>query len=150
VPILSHEVVASCSADAAFIACRDVSEWPAFMPAVRSAKFLEQGPAWDVIEITAEANEKLWTWTSRRRHDFENRTIEFERLDPPEGVIAMRGRWCIVPAQNGKCSIRLHHEFVVQQGRNDVEEFLTRSIKNNASRDLEALASHVPLSDSLR
>lgn len=114
------------------------------MPAVRNAKFIDREHNRDTVEITAEANNQLWTWSSRRTLDPLAMTIAFERIDLPDAVTLMRGKWVILPMGEDKCVIELHHEFAVQPGHQDVEDFLTRSIKSNASRDLEAMARYLP------
>jgi aromatase len=121
-----------------FEACRDVTAWPTFMPAVRSATFLEQGIDADVVRITAEVNDDVWTWTSRRRLDPETGTIQFQRVSPPHPILRMAGSWR-VSCECGLTIVELTHSFEVVDGCDDVARRLEQAIVANARRDLAAL-----------
>ena len=138
-PILVHETEIVADPESVFEACRDVTKWPNFMPAVQSAKFLQLGETSDIVSITAEANDRVWTWQSRRTLSTTDWTIRFERLEPNAPISFFRGSWKVEPLDERRVRLRLSHEFETLEATNEMEEFLIASIKSNATRDLEAL-----------
>lgn len=140
-PVLTFELSAPVDADQVFSYCRDVSIWPIIMPAVKSARVISRDEKSDQVEITAEANEEEWTWRSDRTIDLAHRKIDFFRRTLPKGVSKMQGSWSI-GVQSVNTVISLRHEFSVQSGEADLENFLRRSIKRNSVRDLAALVIH--------
>ena len=140
-PSLSHVIAVDADLEWVFEKCRDVSQWHKFMPAVRHARFVEVSHSSDIVEVTAEANSEIWTWCSARRIDRACGRIFFERLAPNPPLISMNGSWKIKNTVEGKVEIELLHEFAVLPGNSEFEDFLLASIKQNATRDLSALAS---------
>jgi ribosome-associated toxin RatA of RatAB toxin-antitoxin module len=136
---LSHEIVICSDAATVFEACRNVRQWPTFMPAVRQADFVEQTHDGDTVSITAEANDSLWTWHSRRIINKNDFTISFERIAPTPPILRIGGTWTII--QETACSVRLKldHHFLVGDNSLNMEDFLASSIRSNATRDLRAL-----------
>jgi aromatase len=122
-----------------FEACRNVANWPNFMPAVKRATFIESTEGNDIVEITAEANSDLWTWQSRRCIRKEVNEISFERISPPEKIVFMRGKWKVEALSDGIVELQLSHEFRVIDGEDAMELFLLKSIESNARRDLQAI-----------
>jgi aromatase len=148
-PELSHQILISCDAAIVFEACRDVRQWPSFMPAVKHADFVDQTGNGDIVTITAEANDAVWTWQSRRVLDKENYTITFERIVPTPPITRLGGKWTIIQKSVGSVRLRLDHYFLVADNSTGMEEFLTTSIRSNATRDLIALQQFCTVAGAL-
>jgi len=140
-PYLSHSIQFFADPEKLFECCRDVSKWANFMPAVVRAEFIETAELSDLVLITAEANNEIWTWKSKIRIKRDELTIAFERVNPIPPIEYMRGMWRIDKLTNGEVSLVLTHDFKVDQNA-EMEQFITESIKRNASRDLQALKNN--------
>jgi ribosome-associated toxin RatA of RatAB toxin-antitoxin module len=122
-----------------FEACRDVTGWSRFMPAVREATFVTE-PAWEgteTIRITAEANTELHTWCSARYVSVRDRVIRFVRLEPALPLVRMEGFWRFNPESDGT-RVVLQHSFTVKNETAAV--FFATACRRNAERDLAGLA----------
>ena len=139
---LSHFVNICADPALVFECCRDVTCWAQFMPAVKAAHFTECGERSDVVSITAEANDKIWTWQSKRTIDIDAQKICFERLDPQPPLAFIKGSWQIFHEGLRSSRLLLNHEYGVTSDP-AFEDFLEKSIKSNASRDLNAIKSFV-------
>lgn len=133
-----HELVIPGPAAEVFEMTRDVRRWSEYMPAVTAAAFVEQDADGDVVEITAEANDQKHTWRSRRVVDRAGRTIEFDRVDPAEPLVSMRGRWEF-EADGDKTRAVLTHRFATTNP--EALSFYANATRSNATRDLEGLAA---------
>ena len=123
----------------AFEACRDVTGWSRFMPAVREATFVTE-PAWEgteTIRITAEANTEVHTWCSARYVSLRERVIRFVRLEPAPPLVRMEGFWRFNQEPDGT-RVVLQHSFSVKDEK--AAEFFTAACRRNAERDLTGLA----------
>ena len=142
-PFLTHEIEIRRGPAVVFEACRNVERWAGFMPAVRTAAFLERSERSDVVSICAEANDQLWTWCSRRTIDVGTLTITFDRLDPPPPLTFVRGIWHVSAVDRDNVRLSLSHEFGTIDCNGDMESFFERSVRANATRDLRALKEHL-------
>lgn len=142
-----HELTVPGPADAVFEMTRDVLRWSEYMPAVTEAAFVEEGDEGDLVEITAEANDQRHTWRSRRAVDRAARTIEFNRMEPSEPLIAMRGRWEFVD-EGPRTRAVLTHRFTTTTP--EALEFFTNATRSNATRDLEGLADYFTRTEAVR
>ena len=138
-PKLKFQISAPGNLEALFHGCRNVVDWPKFMPAVKVARFLEQEVDKDVVELTAEVNETLWNWKSKRTIDISTHSIHFERLSLPENVLFMRGTWHVSAIDTDYSQLTLSHEFEVCEGHKQQQDFIVRSIRRNSIRDICAL-----------
>ena len=137
--MLNHSVLIQSSFQEVFETCRDVEKWESFMPAVKKAKFISSSKKSDTVEITAQANNQVWTWRSNRIIDLEAGIIRFERATPTENIRRISGFWKISSLPNGCCELSLEHEFELINEDFEMVLFLKKSIRSNATRDLKAI-----------
>lgn len=144
---LTHHLEIHSPPDRVFEACRNVCKWSQFMPAVKHATFVQESGVHDIVCITAEANNEIWTWRSKRMLNRARLLITFERLDPPWPILSMSGKWLLIPLPHGVVQLQLEHCFLVSTDSPEKREFLVESIKRNATRDLAALREYCEAQD---
>lgn len=130
-------VVAAPRADV-FEACRDVTGWKRFMPAVLDAEFVSPADqdGDEVVRITARANEDTHTWESARHVSPDLDVIRFVRLGPQDPLLKMEGVWRFTDFEDGT-RVTLSHSFAAQTAES--RDFFLNACKNNARTDLDGL-----------
>lgn len=134
-----HELLIPGPIVAVFEMTRNVERWAEYMPAVTAGTFVEQNADGDVVEITAQANDDIHTWRSRRGIDPVARTIEFSRVDPVAPLLSMRGRWEFVEDGAGTRATLTHRYATTTP---EALTFFNGATRSNATRDLEGLAEY--------
>ena len=134
---ISHDIDIQTNARAVYAVCRDVNDWPYFMPAVKSARIVEQANKEDLIEISAEVNHEIWTWQSKREFFDSERRIVFCRIEPRPPILSMRGEWTVENAKGEVVCLCLRHFFTLTDESKFA--FVDRAIRSNATRDLAAI-----------
>ncbi|WP_406631937.1 SRPBCC family protein [Amycolatopsis sp. WGS_07] len=134
---VAETIVAAARADV-FEACRDVSGWKRFMPAVLDADFVSPADqdGIEVVRITARAKDDTHTWESARFVSPHSDIIRFTRLCPAAPLLKMEGTWYFISVEGGT-RVRLSHSFATETA--DSREFFLAACRANARTDLEGL-----------
>jgi ribosome-associated toxin RatA of RatAB toxin-antitoxin module len=142
-----HELLIPGPVSDVFEMTRNVERWTEYMPAVTYGAFVEQTDDGDVVEITAQANEDVHTWRSRRKIDRNAMTIEFSRIGATAPLVSMQGRWEFVPEAAGTRALLTHRYATTTP---EALEFFNGATRSNATRDLEGLAEYFAAKEDVR
>lgn len=132
-----HGIVIAKPWEECFALCSALDRWPEFMPAVRSAKIVQQSDNEQEIELTAEFGERILTWRSRRQILAGSRMIRFWSLTPRYPLHHLAGEWSFEPAAGGATRVRVLHEFELADPSRESE--VRAGIRRNMMGDLEGM-----------
>ena len=148
----THAVEVECNPDSAFNLCMNVARWPDVFPPCIQASILEETDTSQTIALTAQANNKIFSWESKRRIDRAGRIIGFSQSKSSPLVERMDGLWSIAP-KGDRCVITLIHEFSVRDNVSGVIEgvtdhdsavsFMLGTIEENSTKELVALKAEL-------
>lgn len=99
-----------CKIDQVYFAVKDVTLWPKIFPPCQSVEVLKEDGDTMEMRISALTKGKLYSWSSRRVADNDNKVIYFEQFETVKPLTVMKGKWeCI---EKGDCTeVHLHHQF---------------------------------------
>ncbi|MCZ4607404.1 aromatase/cyclase [Streptomyces sp. Lzd4kr] len=136
---MEHSRVVRAPADRLYALVADVSRWPVLLgPCVR-ARQIEQHGADERIELWAQTNGRVATWTSRRTLDPVALRISFRQDRSTAPVASMSGEWSFHPAGDGQTRIVLTHAFTAVDDDPQSLEWIAEAVDRNSVEELAAL-----------
>ncbi|MFD0900471.1 aromatase/cyclase [Actinomadura sediminis] len=134
-----HSKVVQAPAATVYDLLADVRGWPVIFPPTIHAEQVDLDGREQRIRLWATANETVKTWTSLRRLDRADLSIEFGQEIPQEPVAAMRGRWTVRPLSAASCEVDLGHEFSAVDDDPAALSWIERAVEANSARELASL-----------
>lgn len=145
-----HTVLVAAPAERLYGLVADVSRWPVLMEPCVRARRLESVGAVERIEVWAQTNGTVTSWTSRRALDPAGLRIAFrqERSTPP--VAAMSGEWSFCREGEGRTRVVLSHRFSAVAQEPAAQEpgaldWIAEAVDRNSVRELAALGAFAEL-----
>jgi aromatase len=143
-----HSIEVACTREAAFTLTLDVAHWPKYFPPCKAVKILSQSDSEQRIEITAEANNEIFTWQSARSIDHKNHIITFHQVKPSPLVSHMQGAWRFDEVTDGTL-ISIEHECRVKENVaglveavvtcDDARAYMGKTIHGNSVKELQSM-----------
>ncbi|MFF4051897.1 aromatase/cyclase [Streptomyces chartreusis] len=136
---MEHSRVVRAPADRLYALVADVSRWPVLLgPCVR-ARQIERHGTDERIELWAQTNGRVATWTSRRTLDPVALRISFRQDRSTAPVASMSGEWSFHPAGDGQTRIVLTHAFTAVDDDPQSLEWIAEAVDRNSVEELAAL-----------
>ncbi|MFE9767974.1 aromatase/cyclase [Streptomyces sp. NPDC005808] len=95
----------------------DTTQWPLFVPPSIHVERLDFDGFQDRFHMWVLANGTVRSWLSHRTLDATRRRIEFRQGTPADPISSMGGCWTVEPLGEGRCRLRLEHDFTVAGNR---------------------------------
>ncbi|WTE15736.1 aromatase/cyclase [Streptomyces uncialis] len=140
-----HTVDVAAPADQVYALIEDVGGWPEVFPPTVHAECVERTGNAEVIRLWATANGTAKTWTSRREHDPERRSITFRQERSQHPVGGMGGEWVVEPVSATACRVRLLHDFFAATDDPADLDWISRAVDRNSGSELAALKTRAEL-----
>lgn len=121
--------------------CSSLDRWPEFMPAVRTAKILQENAGDQEIELTAEFSGEILTWRSRREIVPDLQLIRFWSLTPRYPIKTLAGTWFFEPVASGGTRVRVSHSFELADPSQ--ESSIRAGISRNMIGDLQGMKDYL-------
>ncbi|WUH94334.1 aromatase/cyclase [Streptomyces sp. NBC_00433] len=134
-----HSRVVRAPAARLYALVADVSRWPVVLGPCVQARQTEQHGADERIELWAQTNGKVATWTSRRTLDPQGLRISFRQDRSTAPVATMSGDWSFHPAGDGRTRIVLTHAFTAVDDDPQSLDWIARAVDRNSTEELAAL-----------
>lgn len=134
-----HGIDVGAPAEEVYALIEDVDQWPEIFPPTVHAECVEREGNAEIIRLWATANGAAKTWTSRRAHDPERRSISFRQERSQHPVGGMGGEWVVEPVSAKACRVRLLHDFHAASGDPADLDWISRAVDRNSRSELEAL-----------
>lgn len=115
------------------------------LPPTVHAECVERTGNAEVIRLWATANGTAKTWTSRREHDPERRSITFRQERSQHPVGGMGGEWVVEPVSATACRVRLLHDFFAATDDPADLDWISRAVDRNSGSELAALKTRAEL-----
>ncbi|WP_229397666.1 aromatase/cyclase [Micromonospora okii] len=138
-----HREIVAAPARAVYDLVVDVSRWPLVFPPTVHVEHVERGQSSEVIRIWATANDTVKGWTSRRDLDPQARRVSFRQEVSAPPVATMSGEWIIEPAGDGRCLVRLTHDFRAVGDDPAATAWIHQAVDRNSRSELAALRAAV-------
>jgi aromatase len=134
-----HQTLISAPADTVYAMLAEVEHWPRIFPPTVWAERLESSGRDERIRLWATTNDRVASWTSRRRLDPAARRVEFrqEVSQPPVG--SMGGSWSVREAPGESCQVVLEHDYTAVDDAPDSVDWIERALERNSESELAAL-----------
>jgi aromatase len=140
---VEHEITIDAPAAAVYQLLAQVVNWPRIFPPTIHVDREETGPASERIRIWATANGTAKNWTSLRTLDPGGLRITFRQEVSAPPVAAMGGVWIIEPLAEGRCRVRLAHDYrAVGDDPHDLL-WIEQAVDKNSTSELAALKVNV-------
>ncbi|CAM5623300.1 aromatase/cyclase [Streptomyces canus] len=136
---MEHSRVVRAPADRLYALVADVSRWPVLLGPCLWARQIERHGADERIELWAQTNGKVTTWTSRRTLDPRSLRISFRQDRSTAPVASMSGDWSFHPAGDGRTRIVLTHAFTAVDDAPEALEWIAEAVDRNSVQELAAL-----------
>ncbi|MEU0687160.1 aromatase/cyclase [Streptomyces uncialis] len=140
-----HAVDVAAPADQVYALIEDVGRWPEVFPPTVHAECVERNGNAEVIRLWATANGTAKTWTSRREHDPERRSITFRQERSQHPVGGMGGEWVVEPVSATACRVRLLHDFFAATDDPADLDWISQAVDRNSASELAALKTRAEL-----
>lgn len=137
-----HEVTVDAPPEDVYRLLAEVENWPLMFPPTIHVDCVRRGTDDERIRIWATANGEAKQWTSRRELDRESLRIGFRQEVSAPPVAAMGGTWAIERAGDGKCLVRLFHDFRAVDDDPDSLSWIESAVDRNSRSELGALREH--------
>lgn len=140
---VEHQITVDAPAEAVFRLIADVENWPRIFPPTVYVDTLGRDGQSERIRIWATANGLAKNWTSRRVLDEGGRRVRFRQEVSTPPVAEMGGCWLVEPVEQGRCLVRLQHDY-----RADGQEnlaWIDEAVDRNSRSELAALKANVEL-----
>ncbi|TNY36148.1 aromatase/cyclase [Thermomonospora catenispora] len=134
-----HRIDVDAPAERVYALIADVGGWPEIFPPTVHAEVVERDGDEELIRLWATANGSAKTWTSRRRHDPERKTVSFRQERSQHPVGGMGGAWVVEPVSADSCRVRLLHDFHAATDDPADLEWISRAVDRNSTAELQAL-----------
>lgn len=136
---MEHSRVVRAPADRLYALVADVGRWPVLLGPCLWARQIERHGADERIELWAQTNGKVATWTSRRTLDPRSLRISFRQDRSTAPVASMSGDWSFHPAGDGRTRIVLTHAFTAVDDAPEALEWIAQAVDRNSVQELAAL-----------
>lgn len=136
---MEHSRVVRAPADRLYALVADVSRWPVLLGPCIRARQIERHGADERIELWAQTNGKVATWTSRRTLDPRSLRISFRQDRSTAPVASMSGDWSFLPADDGRTRIVLTHTFTAVDDSPQALEWIAQAVDRNSVEELAAI-----------
>lgn len=142
----SHSRLLTAPPDLAYQVIADVSRWPyTFGPTVHARRedAPDVGEDAERIHLWAFAHDRVRSWTSLRRLDPRERTVEFRQERSPEPLASMGGRWTVQPVRDCMTRVILRHDFTLLRDDAESEAYVREAVDTNSNAELDALVAAI-------
>ncbi|MFE1840179.1 aromatase/cyclase [Streptomyces sviceus] len=136
---MEHSRVVRAPADRLYELVADVSRWPVLLGPCIRARQIERHGADERIELWAQTNGKVATWTSRRTLDPRSLRVSFRQDRSTAPVASMSGDWSFHPAGDGRTRIVLTHAFTAVDDSPQALEWIAQAVDRNSVEELAAI-----------
>ncbi|KAB2343602.1 FAD-dependent monooxygenase [Actinomadura rudentiformis] len=140
-----HEINVAAPADRVYALIADVGTWPEIFPPTVHAECVERDGNSELIRLWATANGTAKTWTSRRRHDPDRRSVSFRQERSQHPVGGMGGEWVVEPVSGSECRVRLLHDFFAASDDPADLDWISQAVDRNSMAELQALKTSAEL-----
>ncbi|UWZ40563.1 aromatase/cyclase [Dactylosporangium roseum] len=146
---MEHYRVVAAPPERLYDLVTDVTRWPVILGPCVEARRLEIAGDEERIEISADVNGEVKTWTSRRTLDPAGLRVAFrqERSAPP--IAAMSGAWSFAPEGDGQTRMTLTHAFSALTGDRKTLNWIAAAVDRNSEQELAALGAVAALGHPL-
>lgn len=142
---VEHEITTAAPASEVYRLLAEVENWPRLFPPSVYVDYAEKNGDEERIRIWATANGEAKNWTSRRRLDPANLTIEFAQEVSAPPVAQMSGTWILEPRGERECRVRLLHSYRAVDDDPDGLSWIDQAVDRNSRTELAALKENVEL-----
>ncbi|MDA2809090.1 aromatase/cyclase [Nocardiopsis sp. RSe5-2] len=141
---VEHRTTVEAPADRVYDLIAQVENWPRLFPPTVHVDHVERGDtgadtAEERIRIWATAGGEVKNWTSRRELDRTRRRIRFRQEVSSHPVASMGGTWIIEPVTEGRCRVRLLHDYRAVDDDPGHLAWIDQAVDRNSTAELEAL-----------
>lgn len=140
---VEHEITIEAPAQSVYDLIADVVNWPQIFPPTIYVDHLGSTGAQERIQISATANGKVKTWTSRRILDPGLLRVEFRQEVSAPPVASMGGTWIIEPLDGKRSRVRLLHDYRAVGDDPKALAWIDEAVDRNSRSELGALKSNV-------
>jgi aromatase len=143
--VTRHAIEINSTVNDAFILISNAGEWSRIFPPCKSSRIVDTYGNHQIVEITAEANNEVFTWVSHRRLYKEAHVIDFIQEKPSPLLKKMSGSWRVDKCDRGVV-LSIEHRFSlldsvkgIIEGVNTQEDalkFMHKTIAKNSNAEL--------------
>jgi len=146
---MEHFRVVPAPAERLYDLVADVSRWPVVLGPCVAARRLELIGDEERIEISADVNGEVKTWTSRRTLDSAGLRVAFRQELSAPPVATMSGEWSFAPEDDGRTRMTLTHAFSALTGDRKTLNWIAAAVDRNSEQELASLGELAALGHPL-
>ena len=137
----SHDIEIAAPADHVYAVVADAGAWPhTFHPTLHVERTALDGGA-ERLQIWAEANGEVKSWTSRRDLDPVRRRVVFRQEVSSAPVASMQGEWIVTAKDDSHSVLTLLHEFTAVDDDPDGLQWIFDATERNSTRELADISA---------
>lgn len=136
---VEHSDVVDAPAERLYDLVSDVTRWPVIFGPCVYARRLEQTDDAERIELWAQTNGQVKSWTSRRVLDAAGHRVSFRQERTAAPIAAMSGEWSFPAVGDERTKMLLKHGFSAVDDDAGALEWITTAVDRNSVQELNAL-----------
>jgi aromatase len=142
---VEHTVDVSAAPQVPYRIVADVTRWPyLFAPTVHAERVAGDDPE-EIIRIWAFADDRVRTWTSRRRLDPAALRVTFQQEVSQPPVASMGGAWTMLAGAGGGTRVVLSHDFAAIGDDDEKAAWIESVVDRNSGAELAGLKAAAEL-----